>query len=306
MNRLEAMSVLVAVADLRGFAPAARKLGLSPSAVTRSVAALERHLSTRLLHRTTRRVALTDAGARYLEQARRILAELAEAEATARATRLEPSGRFAVAAPLVFGRREVAPILSEFLARFPAVTGVLSLSDRIVDLVEEGLDLAVRIGQLKDSSLVTRVVGATRRVLVASPGYLAGRGRLRTPADLARHALIQVSALSPLPEWRLVRRGREVRVPVRPAFVTNSADAAVTHAERGGGVAMVFSYQAHDQLRTGTLRRVLTAYEPPPVPIQLVHPGTRLATASVRAFTDLVLAARRWNFSAEASPDAPS
>ena len=296
MNRFEAMSVLVAVADQRGFAPAARKLGLSPSAVTRSVAALERHLSTRLLHRTTRRVALTDAGARYVEQARRILSELGEAEAAARATRVEPSGRFAVAAPLVFGRREVAPVLSEFLARFPGVTGLLSLSDRIVDLVEEGLDLAVRIGHLKDSSLVVRTVGATRRVLVASPSYLAGRRRLRTPADLATHALIQVTGLSPLPEWRFVRGRREARVPLRPAFVTNSADAAVTHAERGGGVALVLSYQADEQLRSGTLVRVLTAYEAPPIPIQLVHPGTRLATANVRAFTELVLSTRRWNF----------
>jgi len=296
MNRFEAMSVLVAVADQRGFAPAARKLGLSPSAVTRSVAALERHLSTRLLHRTTRRVALTEAGARYLEHARRILAELGEAEAAARATRLEPSGRFAVAAPLVFGRREVAPILSEFLARFPAVSGVLSLSDRIVDLVEEGLDLAVRIGHLEDSSLVMRAVGATRRVLVASPGYLDRRRRLRTPADLKAHALIQVTGLSPLPEWRFRRGRREIRVPLRPAFVTNSADAAVTHAEHGGGVAMVFSYQANPQLLAGTLRRVLAAYEPPPIPIQLVHPGARLASANVRAFTELVVATRRWDF----------
>lgn len=296
MNRFEAMSVLIAVADQRGFAPAARKLGLSPSAVTRNVAALERHLSTRLLHRTTRRVALTDAGARYVEQARRILSELGEAEAAVRATRVGPSGRFAVAAPLVFGRREVAPLLSEFLARFPAVTGVLSLSDRIVDLVEEGLDLAVRIGHLKDSSLVVRTVGMTRRVLIASPAYLAGRKRLRTPADLAAHALIQVSGLSPTPEWRFVRGRREARVPLRPTFVTNSADAAVTHAERGGGVALVLSYQADEQLRSGTLVRVLTPYEAPPIPIQLVHPGARLASANVRAFTELVLSTRRWNF----------
>ena len=213
-----------------------------------------------------------------------------------RATRLEPSGRFAVAAPLVFGRREVAPVLAEFLARFSEVQGALSLSDRIVDLVEEGLDLAVRIGHLKDSSLVVRTVGATRRVLVASPSYLAGRRRLRTPADLAAQALIQVSGLSPVPEWRFRRGRREMRVPVRPAFLTNSADAAVTLAERGGGVAMVLSYQANDQLRAGTLRRVLTAYEPPPLPIQLVHPGGRMASANVRAFTELVLSTRRWNF----------
>jgi len=296
MDRFEAMSVLVAVADHRGFAPAARKLGLSPSAVTRNIAALERQLSTRLLHRTTRRVALTDAGARYVEQARRILSELREAEAAARATRVDPSGRFAVAAPLVFGRREVAPVLSELLARFPAVIGVLSLSDRIVDLVEEGLDLAVRIGHLKDSSLVVRTVGMTRRVLVASPSYLAGRRRLRTPADLAAHALIQVSGLSPVPEWRFVRGRREARVPLRASFVTNSADAAVTHAERGGGVALVLSYQADEQLRSGTLVRVLTPYEAPPIPIQLVHPGTRVASANVRAFTELVLSTRRWNF----------
>jgi DNA-binding transcriptional LysR family regulator len=296
MDRFAAMTAFVTVADLHGFAPAARRLGLSPPAVTRLVAALEEQLSIRLLQRTTRSVTLTDAGARYLERARRILADIDEAERTARAERTAPMGRFVVAAPSVFGRREVAPLICDFLTKYPAVTAELTLADRMINLVEEGVDVAVRIGVLADSSLRTRAAGATRRVVVASPSYLAKHKRLRAPDDLKAHSVIQFNALSPTPEWRFHRDGEEVRIPITPKLVTNSADAAIGHAERGGGLAMVLSYQVKDQVTAGTLELVLTRYEPPPLPIQLVYSGARLHSANVRTFIDMTLATRNWSF----------
>lgn len=296
MDRLEAMAAFVAVAEQRGFASAARRLNLSPSTVTRLVAALEERLSIRLLQRTTRSVTLTASGARYLDRARRILEEVGDAERMARSERTEPAGRFVVAAPQVFGRREVAPLMCAFLARHPKVLGELTLADRLVSLVEEGVDLAIRIGVLEDSSLVIRKVGETRRVVVGSPRYLASRKKPRSPKDLAAHATIQFTAITPAPEWRFVLDGEEARVSITPAFVTNSADAAIGHAELGGGLAMVLAYQVVDAVKAGRLEVVLEKFEPPPSPIQLVYPTARLLSANVRAFIDLAIATRKWNF----------
>lgn len=289
MDRFAAMSAFITVAELRGFAAAARTLRLSPPAVTRLVAGLEDTLSIRLLQRTTRSVTLTDAGARYLEHARRILADVAQAEDAARAARTEPRGRFVVTAPNVFGRREVAPLFSAFLTRYPEVTGELILADRVINLVEEGVDVAVRIGALEDSALRARAVGTTRRVLVASPAYLARAKRPRSPDDLARHALIQ---LTPLGDWRFAD---DRRVAIRAAFSTNSVDAAIDHAVRGGGIASVLSYQVVEHLRAKRLELLLPRFEPPPLPINLVYSGARLHSAATRAFLDLA-AARRWTF----------
>lgn len=296
MDRLEAMSVFVAVADLRGFAPAARRLRLSPSAVTRLVAALEERLGTRLLQRTTRSVALTDAGARYLERARRILADVAEAEDAAQAERTVPTGRFSLAAPSVFGRLHVAPLLSAFLARHPAVLGELTLADRLANLVEEGIDAAVRIGLLEDSSLVAVSVGATRRLVVAAPKYLARHKKPRSPDDVAGHAILQCTSLNPTPEWHFAHDGRESRVAFVPRYVTNSVDAAIGHAELGGGLTMVLAYQVIEAVRAGRLRVVLAEFEPAPLPIHVVYPTTRLLSAKVRAFIDLVRSTCDWRF----------
>jgi len=303
MDRLGAMTAFVTVAELRGFALAARRLGVSASVVTRLVSALERHLSVQLLRRTTRSVALTDAGSRYLERARRILAELAEAEGAARAEHTDPAGHLVVSAPLVFGQKHVSPMMCDYLARHPAVTGELMLSDRHVNLIDEGIDVAVRIGRLDDSSLRARQVGATRRVVVASPEYIARRGRPQTPRDLAEHATIELQPITGAREWRFAPDGKELRVSITPSFVTNSADAAIAHAERGGGLAMVFSYQIVERVRAGALRIVLNRYEPPPLPIHVVYPGTRLPSASVRAFIDMT-AACRWRFVERISPTA--
>jgi len=296
MDRVDAMAVLIAVADTGGFAAAARRSGRSPSTVTRLIAALEEHLGTRLLQRTTRSVTLTDAGARYLERARRIVADVTEAEEAAAAERATPTGRFVVTAPNVFGRLHVAPAMCAFLARHPTVTGELTLTDHLVNLVEAGVDAAVRIGVLADSSLVARTVGATRRVVVAAPRYLARRKLPRTPADLARHDVIQVTALVPVPEWKFVRAGVEERVAITPRFITNSADAAIGHAELGGGLAMVLAYQVADAIRAGRLRIVLAHLEPPPLPIHVVYPTTRLLSAKVRAFVEQVTTLDAWRF----------
>jgi DNA-binding transcriptional LysR family regulator len=296
MDRLEAMNAFVAVAELSGFAAASRRLGMSASGVTRLVAALEERLGTRLLQRTTRQVTLTDAGARYLERARRILADVSEAESVAQAERTVPSGRLVVTAPNMFGRLHVAPLVCAYLNKHTGVTAELTLTDRVVNLVEDGVDIAVRIGALEDSSHVARGVGATRRVVVAAPKYLKRHKAPATPDAIAKHDIIQFTALNPTPEWRFVRDGSEQRVPLVPGFVTNSADAAIGHAELGGGLAMVLAYQVADAVRAGRLSVVLADFEPAPLPIHLVYSSTRLLSAKVRAFVTLATATCDWRF----------
>ena len=300
MDRLGAMEAFVAVAELRGFAPAARKLAVSASAVTRMVAALEEHLGVRLLQRTTRSVTLTDAGARYLERARRILAEIDEAEGSAHAEQARPIGRLTVSAPTLFGRMHVGPLMCEFLVAHPEVTGELLLADRMVNLVDEGIDLALRIGRLEDSSLIVHKMGETRRVLVASPAYLDRRGAPSAPEDLGAHSVIQLLPLAPTLEWTFRAAPREtkeeVRVSVRAHYVTNSVDAALWHAEHGGGLTLALSYQVMESVRAGRLRFVLTEHEPPPLPIQWVYPTSRLLSAKVRAFVDLATHRSDWRF----------
>jgi len=296
MDRLDAMHAFVTVADLQGFAPAARKLGLSPSAVTRLIAALEERLGARLLQRTTRQVALTDVGARYLERVRRILGDVEEAEAAAEGERSRPSGRLAVSAPVGFGRLHVSPVMSAYLKRYPAVSAELLLSDRIINLVEDAIDLAVRIGHLADSTLVARHVGEMRRIVVASPAYLKARGEPKAPAAITAHDTVQFGATTAAPDWRFVEDGSEVRVACTPRFATNSADAAIQYAEQGGGLTRVFFYQAAAALKAGRLKIVLAKFEQPALPIHLVYPTSRLLSAKVRAFIDLVTETADWRF----------
>jgi DNA-binding transcriptional LysR family regulator len=293
MDRIDAMQAFVAVADHEGFAPAARKLKLSPSAVTRLIAALEDRLGARLLQRTTRQVTLTDAGTRYLERARRILADVEEAEGAVEAERMRPSGRLVVSAPMGFGRLHVSPIMSAYLKRYGEVSGELRLSDRMINLVEDGVDLAVRIGHLPDSTLVARQVGAMPRIMVASSAYLKARGEPKTPQAIASHDTIQFGAT---PEWRFVSDGRELRVTSAPRFITNSADAAIQYTEAGGGLAGVMAYQAADAIKGGRLKIVLANFQPPALPIHIVYPTSRLLSAKVRSFVDLVVETSKWHF----------
>jgi DNA-binding transcriptional LysR family regulator len=296
MDRIEAMQAFVTVADLQGFAPAARKLRLSPSGVTRLIAALEDRLGTRLLQRTTRSVTLTGAGARYLERARRILADVEEAESAAEGERTRPSGKLVVSAPVGFGRLHVSPVMSAYLTRHAEVSGELRLEDRMISLVEDGVDLAVRIGELADSSLVARHVGEMRRIVVASPGYLKVRGEPTTPADIAAHDTIQFGATAGVADWRFVEDGNEVRVAIAPRLSTNSADAAVQHAEQDGGLTRVLAYQAADAIRRGGVKIVLAKFELPASPIHIVYPTSRLLSAKVRTFIDLVSEMTDWHF----------
>ena len=296
MDRLDAMQAFVAVADLQGFAPAARKLGLSPSGVTRLIAALEQRLGARLLQRTTRSVTLTDVGTRYLERVRRILGDVEEAESSAEGERTRPSGRLVVSAPIGFGRLHVSPVMSKYLARHAEVSAELRLSDRMINLVEEGVDLAVRIGHLADSSLVARHVGEMRRIVVASNAYLKEHGEPKTPEATHSHQTIQFGAIAVPPDWRFVRDGHEVRVTVVPRFVTNSADAAIQYAEQGGGLTRVLAYQAANAIKDGRLRIVLAKFEPPALPIHIVYPTSRLLSAKVRTFIDLVIETSAWDF----------
>jgi DNA-binding transcriptional LysR family regulator len=296
MDRIDAMQAFVAVADLEGFAPAARKLKLSPSAVTRLVAALEERLGARLLQRTTRQVALTDAGTRYLERARRILADVEEAERAAESERTRPSGRLVVSAPLGFGRLHVSPVMAAYLKRYPDVSGELRLEDRVVSLVEDGVDLAVRIGELADSSLVARQVGEMRRIVVASPSYLKARGEPKNPAAIASHDTIQFGNTVGLADWRFVEAGREIRIGYAPRFSTNSSDAALQYAEAGGGLTRLMAYQAAASLKAGKTKIVLEKFELPALPIHVVYPTSRLLSAKVRAFIDLVTETTDWRF----------
>jgi DNA-binding transcriptional LysR family regulator len=298
-DRLEAMRAFVAVCEAHGFSAAARRLGWSPAAVTRLIASLEDRLGIRLLQRTTRTVKLTDAGGRFLERARRILAEVEEAERSAQDERAEPRGRLVVAAPLLFGRMHVAPLVSRFLQQCPQAGADLQLSDRFVSLVEEGIDIAIRIGHLADSGLVVRRLGRTRRVLVASPAYLAAhRGAPQHPSELKEHSLIAFRSIAAGQEWTFQGpRGNHFHLEVDPRFATNSGDAAINHAAGGGGITAAFCYQVDSALRAGTLVEVLRAFSPPAVPIQAVFPTSRLLSNKVRAFLSLAEGvAPTWQF----------
>jgi DNA-binding transcriptional LysR family regulator len=296
MDRIDAMQAFVAVADLEGFAPAARKLKLSPSAVTRLIAALEERLGARLLQRTTRSVTLTDTGRHYLERARRILADVEEAERAAEGERTRPSGRLVVSAPLGFGRLHVSPVMSAYLKRYGEVSGELRLEDRMISLVEDGIDLAVRIGHLADSSLVARHVGEMRRIVVASPAYLKARGEPKTPEAIASHDTIQFGSTAGVADWRFLDAGEEVRITYDPRFSSNSSDAAIQYAAEGGGLTRVMAYQAAEALKAGKLKIVLQKFELPAVPINIVYPTSRLLSAKVRSFIDLVTEIADWHF----------
>lgn len=286
MDRFQAMAVFVAVAEEEGFAAAARRLSLSPPVVTRAVAAIEERLGTRLLNRTTRNVRLTDAGRRYLDDCRRILAEIDEAEETAAGLHREPRGQLSITASVLFGRMYVAPILLAFLDRFPEVTARTLFVDRVVNLTEEGLDVAVRIAELPDSGLTALRVGSVRRVVCASPAYLAEHGIPQEPQDLAHHRTIVFRGLTPVAEWMFRDEAGEIAVRPAPRLVVNTAEMAITAAVEGHGITRVLSYMVAPELAAGRLKIVLAAFEPRPVPIHLVHQEGRRASARVRAFLD--------------------
>lgn len=292
MDRFHAMQVFVAVAEEAGFAAAARRLGMSPPAVTRAVAALEARLGVRLLTRTTRFVRATDAGQRYLEDARRILAEAEAADEAAAGINAEPRGELAVTAPVLFGRRYVMPGIVDYLQQYPGTTVSAMFVDRVVNLLEEGLDVGVRIGELPDSGMRAVRAGSVRLTLCASAAYLERHGSPRTPAELAGHTcIVSTAAGGGARSWRFGAAGSAQRLQARLSVTTN--DAAVEAAVRGLGITRLLSYQVADDIAAGRLQRLLPEFEPPPVPVHVVHREGRLASTKLRAFVDLMAARLR-------------
>ena len=289
MDQLSSMTVFVAVADCGSFSGAARRLRRSPAAVTRAVAELETALGVRLLDRTTRAVSLTDAGERFLPGARRLLADLAEIEQAAAGLGSAPRGELRITAPIVFGRRHVLPLVTEFLARYPDVNVRLELTDRSVDLIEDGLDVAIRIGELASSTAVATRVGTVRRVVVAAPDYLTRRGEPAAPDELAAHDVIAFAGLDGGERWRFRKDDKTVEVAVRPRLIVNTAEAAIDCAVAGFGIARVLSYQVADALAGKSLVRVLRDYEGGPSPVHVLYPQGRYPAPKLRAFLDLAV-----------------
>ncbi|WP_413674622.1 LysR family transcriptional regulator [Massilia cellulosiltytica] len=287
MDRLDELHVFIAILDAGSMASAARKLGRSPAAVTRILGTLENRAGARLFERSTRRLTPTETGLRLAEQARRLLADYDAALQPPGAG--TPRGLLRLTAPTVFGRRHVAPVVTRFLALHPDIQVDLTLFDRNVDLIEEGIDAALRIGALANLSLVARRLGEVRRVTVASPAYLDRRGTPLVPADLAGHELIMSTAVRSVAEWRFRADGREHVVRYSPRLRMNDTEAMLAAARDGFGIARALSYQVEPDLRTGLLRRLLVEYEPEPAPVHLVMPSRHHMAPRLRAFVDFAV-----------------
>ncbi|MER8479403.1 LysR family transcriptional regulator [Mesorhizobium sp. M0923] len=285
MDRLHSMSLFVAAAETGSLSAAGRRFGIPLTTVSRKVSDLERHLKTRLLNRSARQLSLTDAGHAYLAACRRILDEVGEAERIAAGEYSAPTGELIVTAPIVFGRLHVLPVVTAFLAAYPDVSVRLTLADRITQLVEEHIDLAIRIGALADSSLVAIRLGSIRRVVCASPAYLAEHGTPKKPQELAAHSAITFEGLN-ASAWSFATGKAEFTVPVRSRLRVNTAEAAIDAAIAGVGVTRLLSYQIAAAVRSGTLRPVLQEFEPEPWPVSLVHAGQGLLPVKLRAFLD--------------------
>jgi len=293
MDRFHLMNVFIAVAEETGFAAGARRLQMSPPAVTRAVAALEEHLGVKLLNRSTRHVRATQAGERYLEDARRILAAADAADEAAAGVNAKPRGHLAVTAPVLFGRMFVMAGIVEYLQRYAETKVSAMFVDRVVNLLEEGLDVGVRIGELPDSSMRALKVGSVRLLLCASPAYLQQRAIPQTLDDLFEHSMIASSAGSGLFDWRFASPSGTRTLRVTPRLTVTTNDAAIEAAVRGFGITRLLSYQVAPQLATGALKVVLSDHESPPRPVHIVHREGRYATATVRAFVDLLAARLR-------------
>jgi DNA-binding transcriptional LysR family regulator len=287
VDRLAAINVFVAIAEAGSLSAAGRRLGMPLPTVSRHLAALEDQVGARLITRTTRHLTLTEPGRHYLESCRRIISELEAAEQRLAGGHDEPSGELVVTAPVVFGRLHVLPIVVEFLAAFPRVTARMLLVDRVVDLIEEGLDVSVRIGALADSSLIATRVGAIRQVSCASPAYLATRGVPSAPPELSGHDCISFMMLSPPDIWRFGGAKPQLRVTVNPRLVVNTAEAAVDAAVLGLGITRVLSYQAAGKLADKSLRLILESFEPDAMPVSILHREDRLPQAKVQRFIAL-------------------
>jgi len=288
-DKLYLISIFVAVVDAGGFAGASRKLDISPPAVTRAVAELENQLGVRLLTRTTRVVRVTEAGARYVEDCRRILASLGEADDAITGMHVTPRGKLTLTAPVMFGSKFITNIVSEYIRLYDEVTVSCLFMDRVVNMMEEGVDIAIRIGDLADSSMQAIRVGKVRRIICASPDYLSKHGTPMNPDELANHAIISAGGMSQLIEWRLRENNKVKILKLHPRLSTTTNDSAIVAAEAGLGLTRLMSYQIADQLKSEKLKAVLVEFEPDILPLNLLHREGRMASPKARAFLDLAI-----------------
>jgi DNA-binding transcriptional LysR family regulator len=296
MDRLESMSVLVAAVEAGSLSAAARRLGTPLATVSRKVSELEAHLRTRLLNRSSRKLTLTDAGLSYIAACKRILEDVGEAERAAAGEYSAPKGDLIITAPIVFGRLHVLPVAMAFLTAYPDIDIRIVLADRLVNLLEDHVDLAVRIGALPDSSLVATRIGAIRRIVCGSPAYFSARGTPKYPAELGRHDCITFEGLSSPHAWDFTiakpkasgsKASRsDAPVPIHSRLVVNTAEAAIDAAVAGVGITRVLSYQIANAMQAGALAVVLEKFEPEPSPVSLVYAGQGLLPLKLRAFLD--------------------
>lgn len=289
MDRFKAMSAFTAVVEAKGFAPAARRLGIPLATLSRRVSELERHLDARLLVRSTRRISLTDSGRAYFGACRRLLDELGEAERAAKGEFASPKGDLTITAPIVLGRLHVVPLVAAFLREHPDVNVRLLLGDGLVNLIKEGVDAAVRIGAPAERSLVATRLGSVRRIVCASPAYIERHGTPKHPRELADRDCIAFSGLDFQDAWPFRVGGKSIRFPVRSRLVVTTADAAIDAAAGGAGLTAVLSYQVAEQVAAGRLVTVLRRFETPDRPVNFLRPGGRLVPAKLRAFADFVV-----------------
>lgn len=304
MDRLDAMSILRDVVDAGSLSAAGRRLGVPLATVSRKVSDLEKHLGTRLLNRSTRQLTLTDAGRAFVAACRRILEDVAEAERAASGEYSAPKGELNLSAPIVFGRLHVLPVAMAFLKTYPDIDIRLMLSDRVVDLQEDRVDVAIRIGELPDSSMVATRVGAIRRVLCGSPAYFAAHGRPEHPKELAGRDCITFAGLMSADSWTFKAGKADVAVSIRSRLVVNTAEAAIDAAIAGIGVTRVLSYQVANAVRAGDLAVALQDFEAAPSPVSLLHAGQPLQPQKLRAFLDFAAPRLRQALS-QADPETP-
>jgi DNA-binding transcriptional LysR family regulator len=283
------MRVFIEVAESKSFVAASRQLGLSAPAVTRSIAQLENVLGVKLFNRTTRHVRLTDSGARFFEDAKRILDDVEQAVAAASGSYTEPKGVLSVTAPALFGQIHITPILTEYLQQNPSVTVKAVFYDRISNLLDEGLDVAIRIGPLKDSSLYATQVGSVHKILCASASYLKENGIPTHPSDLANHQIIQSSPVEPTTTWQFESAAGKTSVNVIPRLLCSQNGVAISAARKGSGITRVMSYQIGEEIKNGTLVPILTEHETNALPVNIIHLEGRKANAKIRSFIDLAI-----------------
>ena len=293
MDRHDQMAAFLKVVEERSLAAAARRLNVSAPTVTRAIAALESRLGVALLARSTRGVQLTQAGERFAHDCARIVREVAEAERSAAGLHAQPRGLLTLAAPLLFGQHLLTPILLDYLEQYPDVQLVGQFIDRVPNLHEEAVDVAVLAGELPDSSLFATRVGSVRRVVCASPAYLAAHGEPEVPGALVGHRIVHSLADARLPEWRFQQDGALLIVGFRPRLICATNQAAIVAASRGAGVTRCMSYQIAGQLAAGDLKLVLTAYEMSEMPVHVAYREGRKAAARVRSFVDFTVARLR-------------